>query len=501
MRPKAPDDFSSLVYFGDSLSDNGNLFRLIGQPPSPPYFEGRFSNGPTYAEIAPDLLSVTAQNFAFGGAEAVTGNGNPGEFPAINLTSQVDQYLASLNGQPAPDGTAAVLFIGNNDYLRASVTPQAPADLIAGVLANVAASVQRLVDAGVDKIILFTLAGIDLTPLGVALGPAAIAAYDQIVQANNAGLKALADGFAGAGVDVEIVDVYRLFTEVKNDTATFGFKIVGTPVIGPDGTPTGIDQIFDPDEIPSFDSVHPTFAGHGVLAAFVAATLGSDNIRLTDAGDDRVNGTFGTDFIMTGVGADTVDGGFGNDIVFAGTGNDLVAGGFRNDLVAGGAGNDRLSGGFGADVVAGNDGDDVVDGGFGDDALIAGRGSDVLIGAVGDDLFLFEDEPDVGDQDHISGGVGVDTLRLTVSAATWASAAFQSDLQQFADSHRPGFGFLDHLLETVGLTADGVDRIEIVLDNRGTMDDPIVFTAGRAAPHTDGDLVANLQKADLWGLF
>ena len=38
MHPKVPDDFASLVYFGDSLSDNGNLFRLIGQPPSPPYF-------------------------------------------------------------------------------------------------------------------------------------------------------------------------------------------------------------------------------------------------------------------------------------------------------------------------------------------------------------------------------------------------------------------------------------------------------------------------------
>jgi hypothetical protein len=50
------------------------------------------------------------------------------------------------------------------------------------------------------------------------------------------------------------------------------------------------------------------------------------------------------------------------------------------------------------------------------------------------------------------------------------------------------------------LTVDGVDRLEIVLDNRGTMDDPTVFTAGRAAPHTDGDLIANLHKADLWGL-
>jgi phospholipase/lecithinase/hemolysin len=496
MRPKAPDD--SLVYFGDSLSDNGNLFRLIGQPPSPPYFEGRFSNGPTYAEIAPGLLGVTAQNYAFGGAEAVTGNGNPGEFAAINLTSQVDQYLASLEGQEAPDDTAAVLFIGNNDYLSASMTPQTPAELIAGVLANVDASVQRLVDAGVDKIVLFTLAGIDLTPLAIELGALAVAGYDQIVQANNTGLKALATGYAAAGVDVEIVDVYRLFTEVKNDAEAFGFKSIGTPVILPDGTPT--DQSFDPDEILSFDSVHPTFAGHGVLAAFVAATLGSDNVRLTDAGDDSVNGTFGTDFIMTGVGADAVDTGLGNDIVFAGTGPDRVESGFGADIVAGGAGDDRLFGGFGADVVAGNDGDDEIDGGFGDDALIAGRGSDFLVGGFGDDLLLFDDEPDIGDQDHILGGVGVDTLRLTVSAATWASAAFQADLQQFADSYRPAAGFLDHLLETVGLTVDGVERLEIVLDNRGTTDDPIVFTAGRAAPHTDGDLAANLPKADLWGL-
>ena len=39
-------DTSRLVVFGDSLSDNGNLLRLLGQlrPPfsEPPYFDGRF---------------------------------------------------------------------------------------------------------------------------------------------------------------------------------------------------------------------------------------------------------------------------------------------------------------------------------------------------------------------------------------------------------------------------------------------------------------------------
>ncbi len=39
-----------LVVYGDSLSDNGNLYGATGQPP-PPYWNGRVSNGPVAAEI------------------------------------------------------------------------------------------------------------------------------------------------------------------------------------------------------------------------------------------------------------------------------------------------------------------------------------------------------------------------------------------------------------------------------------------------------------------
>ena len=37
----------NIYVFGDSLSDNGSLFAASGgmAPPSPPYFNGRFSNG------------------------------------------------------------------------------------------------------------------------------------------------------------------------------------------------------------------------------------------------------------------------------------------------------------------------------------------------------------------------------------------------------------------------------------------------------------------------
>jgi outer membrane lipase/esterase len=41
-------NFDQIYVFGDSLSDDGNLFKADGgvYPASPPYFNGRFSNSP-----------------------------------------------------------------------------------------------------------------------------------------------------------------------------------------------------------------------------------------------------------------------------------------------------------------------------------------------------------------------------------------------------------------------------------------------------------------------
>jgi len=60
---------STLVVFGDSLSDNGNLFDLIGFP-QPPAWEGRSSNGPVYAEQLASFLHMRLDDRAFAGAEA-----------------------------------------------------------------------------------------------------------------------------------------------------------------------------------------------------------------------------------------------------------------------------------------------------------------------------------------------------------------------------------------------------------------------------------------------
>jgi phospholipase/lecithinase/hemolysin len=53
---------SNIFVFGDSLSDTGNLFKLTGDlfPPSPPYFNGRLSNGKVAVEYLDDRLGLDA---------------------------------------------------------------------------------------------------------------------------------------------------------------------------------------------------------------------------------------------------------------------------------------------------------------------------------------------------------------------------------------------------------------------------------------------------------
>ena len=104
-------DYSSLYVLGDSLSDTGNVYRATDgdSPPSPPYFEGRFSNGPVWADHVADVFRDADRptaNFAFGGAEVDFDSG--GRTPDLRLQALVfglvddddlgDRPLVALQG-------------------------------------------------------------------------------------------------------------------------------------------------------------------------------------------------------------------------------------------------------------------------------------------------------------------------------------------------------------------------------------------------------------------
>ncbi len=508
---------SNLVFFGDSLTDNGNLFALTqGAIPAAPWWNGRFSNGPTYAEQLPAQLGISSShvlNYAYGGARSVTGNPVP-----IDLDVQVQSFVASLHGHQAAKGTEAVLYIGNNDYLN--YTPTAanpPAAEIGSVVGNIQKAILTLQANGVEKFVVFTLPHFSITPAGQFLsangGATQVAGADAIIDGNNAALKQLVAADNAAGIPVKLVDANIFGDAVAADGHAFGFKDLSVPIFtGDANTLTGITAFYAPNEIAFTNDIHPTTAAHGVQAAFASATLNADNVELYAAGGAMSYGTGGVDFIFAVKGGNTFFGGAGDDIIYTGNGSSTAHGGAGNDFVfAGGSGN-HLYGDSGTDLLAVNasSGTNELVGGRGDDILITNRaGDNVLKGGSGNNLFILKEDAGAsfGTQ-TIVGGNGESVLRFIINDHDPnAEKILITEFQKVADAFK-GSLHTNHAgaFSVDGLDVHGITGVQLQID--GVSSNPatpylITHTISQTvgdAPELNAVGQALLAQAALWGL-
>ena len=506
-----PAGISNLVFFGDSLTDNGNLFAAFGVPGAP-YWNGRFSNGPTFAETLPGLLGVAAgnvQNHAFGGARATrTG--------PTDLDTQVATYLTSLAGHQAPKGTEAVLYIGNNDFLNYTPTAGNPPQAeIAAIMAHIQSAIQALHASGVDKIVLFTLPDFSITPAGQVLaasgaaGAATVAGADALINASNAALKALAAADTAAGIHVTIVDATILGNAVTADSHAFGLLDTSHPIYDDAaGALTGITNVFAPNEIAFFDSIHPTHATHDIQAVFAESTLIADSVQLFGDSGHTYMGTAGVDFIFSVGGGNVFDGGAGSDIIYTGNGNSTAHGGAGNDLIFAGGGGNHLFGDRGNDLLAVNSGDNWLTGGKGFDVLIANRAGNATIDTGGgDNLIIFKETAGTtfGHQ-SVTGGHGENTLRFIINDQNpLAEQALMTEFQHIVDAFNASMHTNHHGDFTVdGLDMHGITGLQLQIDSVDAnlpyqITHTILQTVG-AAPEIPSASVALLQQATLWGL-
>src|SRR5262249_50777850 len=110
--------FSSLFASGDSNSDNGRRLQLQGtKPGSPPYFQGRHSNGPVAVEYLAGALGLGGGQFvdyAVGGA--LSGHGNVDPDPLLGATGLLDQFNPFHSSHTAADPDALYfVYGGDND--------------------------------------------------------------------------------------------------------------------------------------------------------------------------------------------------------------------------------------------------------------------------------------------------------------------------------------------------------------------------------------------------
>jgi len=265
-------NFDSFYIFGDSLVDNGNLFRVTGNsiPPSPPYFNGRFSNGPVWVELLGSQLEISASsttNFAFGGATTGTFNAlSP--LVGINLPGALSFQLNTFTtapGTPSPNALY-VLWAGANDYLV--LPPQLRATDATGVVNNLSNTVTALTAKGARNIIVVNLPDLGKTPQE-RVQPTA-AAISALTNSHNSKLTtALQEIAQNRNINIIPIDANALFNEVIAQPARFGFTNVTESCLNQ----TAGTLCSNPNQYLFWDGIHPTAAGHRIIGEFAYAVL------------------------------------------------------------------------------------------------------------------------------------------------------------------------------------------------------------------------------------
>lgn len=231
--PAGVPAYSRLIVFGDGLSDQGMFGRLTGNryPPSPPFFEGRWTNGLTWVEHLARKGAwplTAADNHAQGGA--TTGRYNINEplrgllqlgpdAPIRGVLAQIEAVAAS--GQTLDPKALYVVWAGGHDigaYLefgQPDLNSQPPED-------NIRAGLKLLQRAGARHVLLGTMPDMSATPgyAGTELGARAKA----LVDAYNRGLAAVASDMRGSGLGVTLLDGSAAFARAGQASARLGIR-------------------------------------------------------------------------------------------------------------------------------------------------------------------------------------------------------------------------------------------------------------------------------------
>jgi phospholipase/lecithinase/hemolysin len=252
--PAHANPYSAVVSYGDSLSDNGNLYALttaLGMPyPPAPYYNGRFSNGPVSVEQLAANLGAPLFDFAVGGATSGVGNyvdnGTQTTAGFAHLPGMEAEIPASLPTLAALNlsSTLFVVWGGANDFF-AGGSPVVAAQ-------NIDTEVTQLEGLGAQHILVVGLPDLGLTPEFAATNPALATAYS--VAFNNL-LQ------AGLPVGTTYVDTFNLLHAIVNDPGAYGFNDATTPCFN------GTTVCSDPSKSVFWDGVHPTTAADSILAS------------------------------------------------------------------------------------------------------------------------------------------------------------------------------------------------------------------------------------------
>ena len=261
--------YSAIYVFGDSYSDVGNVYiETKGVLPlSPPYYQGRFSNGPLWIEHVASALGLPIEPAILGGTDYATGGAqvtqpyvNPlGTVPSV--PQQVAAYLLQHGGKADPNALY-VIEGGGNDILNATGGP--PVQLGYEIALDLAEAQLALRQAGAQNFLIPNL--VDVGQLPAAQANAAFASAATVAVNGYLGAALQIESYL-PGVKITQVDEYTLFHAIAADTGHFGFTDITHPCV------VGTSVCAEPDHTLFWDQEHLTEFGQGFFAVTVEQAL------------------------------------------------------------------------------------------------------------------------------------------------------------------------------------------------------------------------------------
>jgi cholinesterase len=268
------DDTSKVIVYSDSLADNGNIYKLFGFP-GPPYWNGRFSNGPVAVEDLAPILEKPLLDYAY--AAATTGLGDLidggtveqlGSQRVPGITTAYNTTIDSI----AHDTIIHSLFVvygGFNDFFIGGLTT-AIADR---AVANLVSIVTDLQKRGAQRILVPGLFDMGMTPYYRSQGPSIAARATYLSSYMNQKL------VASLPKDALYFDTYTLYHQMAANPEAFGLTNV-------------VDQCYNNGLVCSnaqqylfWDFVHPTAHVHSLVAVEYVLTLATFDQHRVEAQD------------------------------------------------------------------------------------------------------------------------------------------------------------------------------------------------------------------------
>ena len=254
--------YSAVVAYGDSYSDNGNLYHLTGIP-GWPYWHGRASNGPVAVEglAAGGLDVVPLVDDAWGGATTGIGDiidgGSTHQLGSLGLPGMTTQFNLSKPTLTPVLLHSALFFIWGSINDFSSMTTSTADQAVANVV-GIASSLQRL---GAHSIFVPGIPDMGLLPYyrnqGVAIATRASFISNYFNQKLAATLPA----------GVIFYDTAALLRDIVAHPSAYGFTDVT------DACYTG-PICSQPYQYLFWDYSHPSAHAHQILAhEFAAAVL------------------------------------------------------------------------------------------------------------------------------------------------------------------------------------------------------------------------------------